>query len=175
MSTQPAEVERILRERARELARTQARADEGARRGDALVVRIGHARYAVPLAGLAGVVNLDAITPLPGAPNFVAGLAHLHGHVVTIVDLGVVLGEAAEPPAAALMIETSSGTFGLGVSAYEGVVPVPAMGPDAQPPGLSEAAARYVEGLIAAPGVGLLRLRAIVDDLMQDESGDEDP
>jgi len=170
----PAEIERILRERARELAHAQTQGDELKARGEALVVRVGHARWAVPLAGLAGVVGLDALTPLPGAPGFVAGLAHVYGHVTTIVDLGVLLGEAPEAPAAAMLVEVDSGTFGLGVAAYESVISVAAAGLAPVPLGLSDAARRYVEGIMPAAGVGLLKLSAIVDDLSRIESTDEE-
>jgi purine-binding chemotaxis protein CheW len=167
-----ADVERILRERARELARAQ-RTAAGAAHGEALVVRVGRARYGIPLAGLAGVVGLDALTPLPGAPPFVAGLAHVYGHVTTIVDLGVVLGEAPEPPAAALLVEVRAGTFGLGVSAYESVVGVSDLGP--APPGLSETAARHVEGVLGTAGIALLRLSVVVENLLRLEALDEEP
>jgi purine-binding chemotaxis protein CheW len=169
-----AEVERILRERARELAREAGPVAETETRGEALVVRVGRARYAAPLARLAGVVALDALTPLPGAPSFVAGLAPVHGVVLTIVDLGVVLGEAASVPTRALLVEVDSEAFGLGVSGYDGVVAVPASGLAAPPPGLSETALRYVEGMIATSGLGVLRLEAIIADLCRDESKNED-
>lgn len=165
--------EEILRQRARDLAREQIRRDET--RAEALVVRVGHARYAVPLGGLASVVGLDALTPLPGAPDFVAGLTQIQGHVVTIIHLGALLGEAPEPPRAALIVEVDSGMFGLGVSAYERVIPVPTQGLEAAPPGLSESASRYVEGVVATLGIGVLKLSSVVDDLMELESGEEEP
>ena len=173
MNGESAEVEEILRQRARDLAREQTRRDE--EQAEALVVRVGHAHYAIPLAGLASVVNLDALTPLPGAPDFVAGLTQIQGHVVTIIDLGVLLGEAPEPPHAALTVEVDTGIFGLGVSTYERVIPVPTKELESAPPGLSESASRYVEGVVATLGVGVLRLSAIVDDLMELESGEEEP
>lgn len=167
------EAEEILRQRARDLAKEQIRHDD--EHAEALVVRVGHARYAIPLARLASVVGLDALTPLPGAPEFVAGLTQIQGHVVTIVDLGVLLGEAPAPPGAALIVEVDSGTFGLGVSAYERVIPVPTQGLEAVPPGLSETASRYVEGVVASLGVGVLKLSSVIDDLMELESGEEEP
>lgn len=170
-----AEIERILRARARELALPQAQGADLSGRGEALVVRVGHARWAVPLAGLSGVVALDALTPLPGAPAFVAGLAHVYGHVTTIVDLGVLLGESPEAPAAAMLVEIDSGTFGLGVSAYESVITVSAASVGPVPAGVSEGARRYIEGIVATTGVGLLKLPAIVEDLSRIDSGDEEP
>lgn len=171
----PAGIEQILRQRARELARPQTQGGDSTGRGEALVVRVGHARWAVPLAGLTGVVGLDALTPLPGAPGLVAGLAHVYGHVMTIVHLGVLLGEAPESPAAAMLVEIESGTFGLGVSAYESVISMPANAPSPAPLGLSDAARRYVEGVITTTGIGLLKLSAVVRDLSRIDSGGEEP
>jgi purine-binding chemotaxis protein CheW len=166
-------VERILRQRAHDLAREQTQSSE--QRGEALVVRVGNARYAVPLVGLGAVMGLESLTPLPGAPDVVAGLTQIQGHVVTIVHLGALLGEAPEPPAAALLIEVDSGSFGLGVSGYENVIPIPAKRLESVPPGLSEAASRYVEGVVASQGIGVLRLATLVNDLMQLETGEEEP
>jgi purine-binding chemotaxis protein CheW len=174
VSNQRDDVERILRERSAALARVQARGDDRSDRGEALVIRVGRARYAVPLVGLAGLVVLDAVTPLPGAPSFVAGLAQVHGHVLTIVDLGVMLGEPPGTPSAALLVEAKSESFGLGVSAYESVVALPASGLSPPPAGLSETRARYIEGVVATSGLGLLRLSAVKSDLLRDESGDGD-
>jgi purine-binding chemotaxis protein CheW len=174
VSASRSETESILRERARALAQELTPRSERATSGEALVVRLGRARYAVPLEGLGGVVALDAITPLPGAPSFVSGLAQVHGHVLTIVDLGVVLGEGPNPPSAALLIDVKSESFGLGVSAYENVVSLPASGLAPAPPGLSDAASRYVEGLITSRGIGVLRLALLVSDLLREESGDGD-
>lgn len=163
------EVEQILRARARALARAQEDTAKRAEDAEVLVVRVGRARYAVPLSGLGGVVVLDALTPLPGAPDFVAGLAQVHGHVLTIVSLAAVLGESPEPPTAALLVGADAESFGLGVSAYENVI---AHAPSALAPpphGLSERASRYVEGVIGTSGIGLLRLSLIVADLLQDD------
>lgn len=174
MTTQPGEVERILRERARALAQEPTSTAEHEARAEALVVRVGSARYAVPLATLSSVVALDGVTPLPGAPSFVSGLAQVHGHVITIVDLGVLLGEAPSPPTRALLVEVESEAFGLGIAAYETVLPLPSEGLSPAPPGLSDGAARYLEGLIPGSGVGLLRLPLIIGDLCRDDSGNGD-
>jgi chemotaxis signal transduction protein len=174
MSSPSNDVDRILRERSLALAREQIRGEEPSERREALVVRVGRARYAVPLTGLSGLVVLDAVTPLPGAPSFVGGLAQVHGHVLTIVDLGVLLGEAPGELTAAMLVEARTGSFGLGVSAYESVIALPAQDLAAPAPGMSESASRYVDGVIAASGLGLLRLPVIIGDLMRDESGDGD-
>jgi purine-binding chemotaxis protein CheW len=163
------EVERVLHARARALARVQEDPAKSADDAEALVVRVGRARYAVPLVGLGGVVVLDALAPLPGAPGFVAGLAQIHGHVLTIVSLAAVLGEAPEPPTAALLVGVDTESFGLGVSAYESVIAHATSSLTPPPHGLSEKASRYVEGVIAASGIGLLRLPLIVQDLLQDD------
>jgi len=174
MSASRSETERILRERAHALAQELTATSERVSAGEALVVRVGRARYAIRLEGLGGVVALDGIAPLPGAPSFISGLAQVHGHVLTIVDLGVVLGEGPSSPSSALLIDVKSESFGLGVSAYENVVSMPAGGLAPPPPGLSDAASRYVDGLIASSGIGVLRLPQLINDLLREESEDGD-
>ena len=89
-------VQRIKEERALQLARrVAARRRAGAQRQGALrllVVRLGQERYGLPLDGVEGIRFPTSITPLPGAPPFVAGVACLAGEALTVLALGRLLG-----------------------------------------------------------------------------------
>ncbi|MGE0708225.1 MAG: chemotaxis protein CheW [Planctomycetota bacterium] len=98
---------RIKRERAAQLARPVARREAASARGERyLVVRAGAERYGLPAATVARIVAPPPITPLPGAPAFVAGVVALIGEPLTVVHLRLLLGalEGDEPPAPRLLV-----------------------------------------------------------------------
>jgi len=51
-----------------------------------LIVRLGGERIALPAADVESVVEIDALTPVPGAAGHVAGLAALRSRVLTVID-----------------------------------------------------------------------------------------
>ncbi len=51
-----------------------------------LVVRLAGERIALPAAEVESVVEIEALTPVPGAAGHVAGLAALRSRVLTVID-----------------------------------------------------------------------------------------
>ncbi|HYD38864.1 MAG TPA: chemotaxis protein CheW [Allosphingosinicella sp.] len=51
-----------------------------------LVVRLGGERIALPSAEVDSVVEIESLTPVPGAAAHVAGLAALRSRVLTVID-----------------------------------------------------------------------------------------
>jgi len=52
-------------------------------------------KFAIPLLQVKEVVALQKITPLPQSPNYIKGIINLRGQVISIVDLGLKLKNAA--------------------------------------------------------------------------------
>lgn len=80
-----------LRRRARELARRPA---DPLRAGELLEVlefEVATERHAVELGQVREVQRLQALTPLPGTPAFVAGIMPVRGRIVPVYDLGAFL------------------------------------------------------------------------------------
>lgn len=74
----------------------------------ACLVVLGGEEFAVDVRCLREVMVVGKPTAVPGAPSFVRGVANLRGEVITIVDLGPVLGLpvcAAGPTGKALVLE----------------------------------------------------------------------
>jgi purine-binding chemotaxis protein CheW len=169
----PRGIDALLRDRARALARPQKELGSESHRAELLVVRVGKALYALPLVELGSVVPITELTPLPGAPSFIAGVGNLHGRVLSVVHLAELLGEAREPLRVAVLVESGPDAFAFGVSSYEGVVPDASGKLAPLPSGASPVATKYVEGVIAATGVGVLRLSSLIEDLLHDSGHDE--
>jgi purine-binding chemotaxis protein CheW len=82
----PGEKKRILKERAKALAREP----EPVPAGEALELvefALAYERYAIESAWVREIHPLREITPLPGTPSFLAGIINLHGRIVSVVDL----------------------------------------------------------------------------------------
>lgn len=58
----------------------------------AVIVSVGAARFALPLAQLERVLLEPLTTPLPGGPPYLRELIELHGEPVCVLDLALLLG-----------------------------------------------------------------------------------
>jgi purine-binding chemotaxis protein CheW len=83
----PDDERRLLRERARLLAR-EIEPEKSARTELKLVAfKLAEENYAIESSYVREVYPLKSLTPLPGAPSFVLGLTNLRGEILSIVDL----------------------------------------------------------------------------------------
>jgi len=57
-----------------------------------LLVRLGGERVALPATDVEGVVELEGVTPVPGAAPHVVGLSALRSRVVTVIDGSASIG-----------------------------------------------------------------------------------
>jgi chemotaxis signal transduction protein len=91
-----ADVERVLAERARRLARPFEEPERPA--GDEVVVLVaGGERYAVDLVRVERVHPVDAVTPLPGLGPPWRGLVSLRGELLPALDLPSYFGWTPDP------------------------------------------------------------------------------
>lgn len=90
-----------------------------------LVVRLAGRRIAFPAADVEGVVELEGLTPAPGAAPHVAGLSALRSRVLTVIDGLAALGAgtAGEAALASAVIVPSGGhPYALLVDDVEDVI-----------------------------------------------------
>ena len=90
-----------------------------------LLARLAGRRIAFPASEVEAVVELEALTPAPGAARHVAGLASLRSRVLTVIDglTALDLGATAEPSLASAIVVPSDGhPYALLVDAVEDVV-----------------------------------------------------
>ncbi len=90
-----------------------------------IVFTIGGARYAVELRWVREVVSLGFVTAVPTAPIALGGVCNLHGTILPVLDVGVLLGGRAGPPArqgdGALVLETEGLSCALRVDQVDHV------------------------------------------------------
>ena len=90
-----------------------------------LLVSIAGERAAVASEIIRSVVELDGVTPVPRAPEHIAGLAALRSRAMTVVDCrrALELPEADGPTTLAVVVEIEDFLYALVLDAVEEVVP----------------------------------------------------
>ncbi len=85
--------------------------------------------YALPLPAVREVVEASAMVRIPRAPACALGAMSHHGRVVSVVDLGALLGDRpARPPTLVLLLDHPRRRLALGVDAVDGIGPLAAEG-----------------------------------------------
>jgi purine-binding chemotaxis protein CheW len=143
-------VRRVLEERARALARP-LRSDEPLDTIEMVVMEVGTERYGVGAGSVQEVRHLSRLAPVPGTPQFWAGIVSIRGTLYPVLDLRRYLSlpeaEQAREPKKIVLVSGSALTVGLMVDGVAGIRRVPAaeIGPPlAGAPGAVRQAARGV-------------------------------
>ncbi|GIJ67114.1 hypothetical protein Voc01_020310 [Virgisporangium ochraceum] len=96
---------------------------------DLLAVTADADALAVPLTAMAGLVADRAVTPLPGSPADLIGVAGLRGHLVPVYDLARILGSGRtrgpERTVRWMVLAAGSPTFAVAVDRVDGHLRVP--------------------------------------------------
>lgn len=127
-------------------------------------VEVAREHYAIPVEEVLEVAEVEALTPVPGAPPEIVGIQNLHGQVMPVVGLAVVLGLAGAEPARIVVAESAGRRAGLAVDAVVDVGELPP--PSTQPDSPFLSGASLVDGTL----VGLLDLDAVFGPLTPREA-----
>lgn len=109
--------------------------------GDFVTVRLGDQLLGLPVLVIHDVLRPQRITPVPRAPEMVAGVMNLRGRIVTAIDMRARLGlpprPADAPAPMCVVVESGGHPYALVVDGVGDVVAVPASAYDATPVTLS--------------------------------------
>lgn len=113
-----------------------------------LVFACGASLYAVPAERAAEVVNLPALTRVPGASNHVLGVFAHRGEVLPVIDLTRLIGKPVDEPfKRVVVVRVPKGTMALTAAKVIGVHPI-----DDLPPRLAETGAlAFLHGPLVVP------------------------
>jgi purine-binding chemotaxis protein CheW len=118
-----------------------------------LIVRLDGERVAFPADDVESVVELDTLTPVPGVPRHIAGLAALRSRVLTVIDCVSALDPDRRIAAVrdAVVVVAEGHPYALLVDAVEDVVDAEGeMGPVRT--ALGGGWSRVARGMIEAEG-----------------------
>jgi chemotaxis signal transduction protein len=100
-----------------------------------LCLGVGHRRFAVRVADVAGLVADRQVTRLPGGPPSQLGIASVRRTVVAVHDLGTLLGERTDTSPRWLLLTASDPQVGLAFERFETHARVPRSAMPAAPSG----------------------------------------
>jgi purine-binding chemotaxis protein CheW len=161
----PEEIRQILDARARALAQPPQGEDVG-ETATVVVFALGEEVYGIDALHVLNIYPLEEITPVPCAPDFVAGVVNLHGRIFSVIDLRRFMGMGPTPTGAGshiLAVSAAGLEIGLLASDVQSVGPVALdrLGPSL--PTAAHAAAEYARG-VTPDLVVLLDLEAMLRD-----------
>jgi purine-binding chemotaxis protein CheW len=110
----------LLKQRAARLAVAPPEARQSRLVAQVALVGAGTRRFGIPVEGLREIVPMPDVTPLPGLPPWMLGLAHLRGEIMAVLDLGVLFGEGGVRGGAMAVVEGKGGLLGLSVATVLG-------------------------------------------------------
>lgn len=86
-----------------------------------LVFACGNSLYAVPSETAAEVVNLPALTRVPGSPPHLLGVFAHRGEVLPVIDLGLLVTGKSDLPKRAVVVRVAKGVMALTATRVNGV------------------------------------------------------
>ena len=90
-----------------------------------LTFRVNGQLFGVPVSAVHDVLNQQSVTPVCLAPNQVAGVLNLRGHIVTAIDVHRILGLAQKEPERekkGIVVEHDGDLYNLMVDSVEDVL-----------------------------------------------------
>lgn len=142
----------VLRARARALARRTEEVPDAAAFVDVVEFRLADERYAVESRHVREVYPLKDLTPLPGTPPFIAGIANVRGRILAVVDLKKFFDlpeQGLTDMHRIILVEGNGLELGLLADAAVGVRAIPADSLQASLPTLTGIRNEYLKGVTA--------------------------
>lgn len=162
----PEEASRILRERARALARPVEAAETQAEALELLVFSLGAERYGIEMDHVVEVIPLRELTPVPCTPASVLGVVSHRGRILSVLDLRRLFDDAdhgVPEGSRVVAVEAGGMTFGIFAGAVTGTARV-GFGEVAPSPATSGADRRGLIRGVTGEMVAVLDLDALSRD-----------
>jgi len=150
-------IQEVLNARARLLAQRASDAGEQVQvpRHRALVLRAGGEQYALAVEDVLQIGRAKKVTPIPGAPASLAGIANLRGAVYSVMDLGEIFtGAVGLENRRVIFLREAAMRIALLVEDVESIVLYDEVRP-------LEAAAAHLVGMIP-PSLPLIGISALL-------------
>ncbi len=132
----------------------------------ALLVTMHSETYALPIDSIMTVYNNMSVVPIPCVPPFVAGLANVRGHLMPVIDLGMLLGVpggAMDSATSLIVAANDSMTVAFRVGSIGDVMPLPLDKLSPVPSTSAIQRTAYLQGMLP-DGTVLLDVAAILND-----------
>jgi purine-binding chemotaxis protein CheW len=165
-SDRPAtDARRILKERARKLARPLSAPHPLTAMKEVLVFALTGVRYAIETRHVVEVVRLSDITPLPCTPEFLLGVVNLRGRILPVLDFRRLFDLSGEgiKDGQIVAVEAAEMTFGIYTESVEGTVRLETADISSPPAAMAGDPRGYIRG-VTGTMIGVLDLEALAQD-----------
>lgn len=154
----------LLQLRAERIAATVSQ-DDQAGYIHVLTTTLGQEKYAFPIEAIAAVYDDVLIIPVPSVPGFVAGIANVRGHIVSVLNFSslVGLGSVESESAAMLVIDSDDGNVGLRVESIGEVMELSTNEMNPVPANMNLDHPEYFQGLFL-DGTTLVNVKTMLSD-----------
>jgi purine-binding chemotaxis protein CheW len=152
ITSTPEEKKKILKERAKNLARERQADSRDQEYLDIVEFLLAYERYAIESSWVREVYPLKELTPLPGTPSFVLGIINVRGQIVSVVDLKKFFDLPAKGLTdlnKVIIISDGRMQFGLLADVVSGVRQIPLQEIQAPLPTLTGVRSEYLKGVTA--------------------------
>jgi len=144
------EKERILKARARELAREPESKEAAEECIEVVGFLLAHEKYAVETAYVREAYPLKEFTRLPGTPPFVLGVLNVRGQIISVIDIKKFFGLPEKGIAdlnKIIILHSDSMEFGILADAMLGVHNIPLNKIQPSLPTLTDIRQEYLKGI----------------------------
>jgi purine-binding chemotaxis protein CheW len=156
----------ILRSRAQLLAQESGPNAQPGETIDLLEFLLAWETYAIEGQYLREVLPLRALTPVPGAPPFIAGIINVRGQVISVVDVRTFFelpGQGISDLNRVIVLRKDDIEFGILADAVVGIRAVPLEELQPSLPTLTGIREEYLKGIARGPVIVLDAARLIAD------------
>lgn len=127
---------------------------------------------ALDASGVQEVIRVESVTPVRHAPDEVAGVINLRGKIVTLLDLGLILGfgkSSITKESRIFIVEDRNEYLGVLVDKVSEVIEVEPGQAESLPVNIPSAQARFFEGVCRTGGrvIALLNSAEILNESRQ--------
>jgi len=146
------ETQRILRGRARALAREfgKAKTAEDAAALEWVEFLLAHEKYGLASSHVREVHPLENLTPLPCTPSFVLGIVNLRGEILSVIDIKKFFGlpeKGLTDLNKIIVLQSANMVFGVLADAIIGVRSIPSAEIQLSLPTLTGIREKYLKGV----------------------------
>jgi len=141
---------RLLKERARLLAKAPLIGEDDGKRLAMVVFTLAREHYGVESHCIAEVVAVPSITPIPCTPEHVRGIVNLRGRIITVIDLKNIFGldhTGQSNQHRLIILHSESMEFALLADTIRGVEEIALHKIQPAPPTLTDIRADYLKGV----------------------------
>lgn len=115
-----------------------------------VVFDVANEHYGVDIAAVESIIKIQAITAVPGAPNFVEGVTNLRGTVLPVIDLRKrfkLPRQETHKNNRIVVVDMSGAKVGMVVDAVSEVLRVPAEAVEPPSPLVSTTDTAFIRGI----------------------------